>query len=203
MSGALTIQTGQNIVLDFQNHSLNNTGNKSIVGNYGNLEIINGNFTSNASCSVIENYASGVLTIEGSTVLALNKQGIVNKGTLYVKGSVDISSSGAYAIDNRRGASLVVTGGNIAAQTVPGIGNSGKLTVGTKDGIVNTTQPSIQGGTYGIGGSGSVKLYDGIIKGGGSRAIENESKVTDTESEYRIEHGTENTFKTAFLTKWC
>ena len=46
-----------------------------------------------------------------------------------------------------------------------GIYNQGTLTLGEDDGLYHTLVPSIFGGTYGIENNGTLKFFDGRIRG--------------------------------------
>ena len=70
------------------------------------------------------------------------------------------------------------------------------MTIGTNDGIIDSTSPIIQGKNYGlrVPSGKTVKYYDGIIRGGSSYgAIDGEARVTvDTQNNVSMHHRSES-----------
>lgn len=169
----VTIASGQNIEFDLQNFTLTKAG--TVVENNGTLTINNGTIDCTSGGAAINN--AGTLTITGGTVKTTGtpssaKQAIYNDGgTLYIEGGEisTVSTSGdkaRAAVHNLSSGTTVITGGTISAPNLYAVFNaSGNLTIGEKDGYIDTSKPTIIGKTYGIVAYSAYKFYDGTIKG--------------------------------------
>ncbi len=178
------------------------------IRNKGTLRISNGTITADTKSSTINNDPGGRLIITGGNIIQTgtgdkkNKQAIYNNGgTVEISGTAYITAknSGAYNGNNRgviqnlntgnRVGTLIITGGTIESLTGPGIVNqstdnnnySNTVTIGTKDGTIDSITPSIQAYTYGIQNKsgGILNIYDGIIKG---KTGSIDGTVSDTET---------------------
>lgn len=212
-SEAITVNNGQNIVLDLQNYTISNSGDAKVIDNSGRITICNGTLTSNNS-TIIDNESGGTLIVNGVTLTATGiKQAIYNYGggTVEISGDTYISSSATgtptnvtlerATVQNLSGGIMRITGGTIVGSKQQAISNSGTLDIGKKDGNINISTPVIIGETYGLKSNGTVNFYDGIIKGitGGISGT-----VVDQETDAQITNDTESingkTYNTEYLT---
>ena len=202
---AVYIAADKNIVLDLDGHRLYNDGTKnaksmndnttrpSVIENLGSIKIKNGTINANARQSVI-NTATGTVIIENTSVTHTGvgnnntKQAIyLYSGTLIVTGNSTISAnnSGAYQGVNRGviqtdAGTVRILGGTVTSATGPAITSkaAGTIELGEKDGSILNTSPVIQGATNGIETPGTLKFYDGIVKG---KTAAISGTVSDTE----------------------
>ncbi len=207
-------KSGQNIVFDFQNYTLSpeNTG-AAVIENYATIFISNGVITSNGGAAVINNYNNGSITVSGGNIISTGtRQAIYNNSGGYVKitGDVYLSSTATgvptnssmerSTVQNLSGGIMDITGGTIVGVNQQAISNEGTLTIGNKDGIINTSSPVIRGETYGIKSSNVLNFYDGIIKG---KTDFISGSVTDLEVDSEMIEGIEvidnKTYKTVIL----
>lgn len=194
---AVDIVSDQNILLNLNGYILYNDGSKmsenatagrrpSTIENYGELEIINGTVNSSSTQSTINNNGGG-LTLHDVTVTQTgnsSKQAIYNDGgTLLISGNSNISvkNSGSFG-GAYRGAIQNLAGGTITSSTSIAIVNQANslLQLGTENGSIDNTTPTVQGRTYGVYNynNGTFEFYDGTVKG-----ITNSINVTVTEAE--------------------
>ncbi len=217
---AINVIEGKNIVLDLNNNTLSNDGTYSVgsenlaMRNRGTVKVINGTITGNTRSATINNEVGGRLIIENANIIQTgtgngkNKQAIYNNGgTLEISGTSYIcaKNSGAYGGSNRgaiqnlcNGSSIgiaIITGGTIESLTSYGIVNqpSAKLTIGTKDGSIDSTTPVIIGNNYGIQNEGELYLYDGTTKGKTGSIDEDLGTITDIETDATRVDTTETT----------
>lgn len=138
------------------------------------------NVTINSNSSktaAINNFKNGNLKLENISIISTGeRQAIYNYGgVLEISGNSYLSSSTKdkqenYTLDrgtiqNIENGTVIITGGTIVSKTQQAISNEGTLILGTKDGNINKTTPTVIGTTYGIKTIGTFKFYDGIIKG--------------------------------------
>ena len=208
-SEMINVAATKNIILDLNNKTLSNDGNKAIVENYGTLSIINGTISSSADVGAINN-RSGNLTISSGEIIATGtRQAIyIYAGTVEITGSAYLSSntSGEYGgmdratVQCESAGTLKVTGGTIVGNNQHAISSAGTLTIGVKDGNIDATSPILMGKVNGVKTSGTFNFYDGIIKGQ-TAAIN--GTVSDQEDNSQITNGTEtidgSTYQTAVL----
>ncbi len=173
----VTVAANKNIVFDFQSYKLSNSTASSAITNKGIAKLISGTVTSNsASAAVINNDPNGVLTISGGSVIATGKRQAVynDKGTVTITGSAYLTSEALVESSNKRGtvqnlasSTMYITGGTIESSAAGGIAltNLGTATLGIKDGNIITSSPILKGVTIGVNNTGTLKFYDGIIKG--------------------------------------
>ena len=194
-----------------QDATLQNSNNNAVISNNGTVTITNGTVASKSTnTSAINNNSGAKLYINGGRIVATgDRQAVYNESGGYVEISGDsylcssITVTGDRGtVHNLAGGIMVIKGGTIVSTTNQALYNQGTLTIGEKDGSINTTSPVFQGVTYGIKSTVDFNFYDGIAKGQ-NKAIENESKVTGKEDNSIITHNTEtienNEYDTAFL----
>ena len=205
ISERITINANKKIVLNIQNFTISNGGDFPIIENFGTLSISNGTITSSATQGAINNKSGGKLYVSGGSIIATGtRQAIYNDGgTTYISGTAVLrSSTNERATVQNHSGTVNITGGTIISTGFSAVLNeSGKTcNIGTKDGNIDTTSPVIQGTEYGINNSGTLKFYDGDIKGI-TDAIN--GTVSDKETNSQIVNGTEvisgTTYKTAHL----
>ena len=178
----------------------------------GKIVISGGRLTDTGPKQVLYNNG-GVVEITGSAYLSANAENRATvhnqeRGTLTISGGTIVSTSPASstdkrgAVQNMKNGILNITGGSIISQEQFAVNNSAVMTIGTKDGNVDTTSPVIQGATYGVSSSTNFKFYDGIIKGK-TNDFNNEAKIEEKEEGYNVVHHTElideETYQTAYL----
>ena len=220
------VSNGKNIVLDLQGHTITDTVNgdvKIIELNDGKVEVKNGTLTSSATGSTIQLASTGELKLSTGAIVrhTNNKQAIYNDGgTVTVTDNAIVSNNvnNRAAIHNK--GTLVITGGTIISNNAFAVAHeTGSLTIGTKDGTVDSTSPIIQGKTYGVTAVEGYNFYDGTIKGStypvgiatqsgyntNSVKDENKTKITDKEVSTDYVMGSENisgrTYQTLTLEK--
>ena len=206
----ITVGSTKNIVFDIGSYTINNSTNKSVITNQGITEIISGTITTNsANASAINNDPGGNITISGGSVIATGqRQALYNDGgTVLITGDAYLSSKitatgDRGTVQNLANGTMVITGGTMISTTNLALYNVGTLTIGDKDGTIDTTTPVFQGGQYGIKSTANFNFYDGISKGI-TGAINTENKIVDMETGAQIAHGTETidgaTYQTAYL----
>ena len=86
------------------------------------------------------------------------------------------------------GGTLIITGGTIEGLKQQAVSNEGTLTIGTKDGSINTSTPVLIGNIHGVKTTGTFNFYDGIIKG---KTAAIDGTITDQETNSRLINGTE------------
>ena len=173
--------------------------------NSGTLLIQNGTIRKSNLQAVINNKGGGNLYVTGGNIIVTGtRQAIYNEGgTVTISGTANISSTSTEraTVQNHSG-TLNIIGGTIVSSGFSAVVNeSGKtLNIGTKDGNISTSSPIIQGADYGISNDGTLKFYDGKIKGI-TDAFSN--MPNDIETNSQIVNGTEQidgeTYKTAHL----
>ena len=208
VSELVTVTSNKNIIFDFQGHTVSNNGASPVISNKGTITITNGTITSSTTQGAINNESGGKLTITGGQIIATGtRQAVYNNGGIaIITGTAYLSavSTERAAVHNLGNGMLYITGGTIVSTGFSAIQNAGNvMEIGEKDGNVSIDVPVIQGKNYGITSTTNYSFYDGIIKGAGSAATNNESKITDKEQGYIIKHSTEEidgvTYNTAYL----
>lgn len=205
-SEVITVGSGKNIVFDFQNNTLSNNGNNNVIVNTGRIRFISGTITSSATYGAVDNNAGGTFIMTGGNIIATGaRQAIYNDGgTLEISGTAYLSSSTNQraTVQNLSSGNVTITGGTIVSTGSAGINNTANLTIGIKDGTSDITTPVIQGVTQGISSTTNFNFYDGILKGKTS-AVNDETKIQDTEVGYVFAHATETinnqTYRTLYF----
>ena len=210
----ITISANQNIIFNLQNYVVLSVSDAAVVENYGTIKITNGTIRTEQPTSAINNNGTGKIIMTGGSIISNGgKAGIYNLsgGVVEISGDAYLKSkaTGTYSnldrgtIQNFSGGIVTIKGGTIEGETEVAVSNKGTLTIGEKgDGIVSTTSPVIIGKTYGVKSLSKFTYYDGIIKGV-TKAIFDETKISETETGYNIFHSEESisnlTYKTAYL----
>lgn len=165
----LTVLKDQNVVLDIGDNVLNNNGVNNVIKNNGTLKINNGTIISNTTQGAINNNKNATLIMTGGSIYTSGtRQAIYNDGgNLQISGTAYLSSTTTQraTVQNLNNGSILITGGTIVSPNFNAIENTAKLTIGIKDGNINSTSPVIIGKNYGINTTSTFKFYDGIIKG--------------------------------------
>lgn len=95
---------------------------------------------------------------------------------------------------------LIITGGTIIGSKQQAVSNEATLTIGLKDGNINTSSPVLMGEVTGLKSTGTFNFYDGIFKG---KTTAFNATITDKEDNSEVLNGTEvisgATYKTATL----
>lgn len=208
------ILPGHNITINLQNHTVRNKNTGPIFTNNGTLKIMNGsvitqsigNNTTAVQGAINNKGATASLILENVTVESLGpytKQALYNEsgtvivqGTSYIHNSNDTNNSNMKrpAIETKTGGTLTIKEGvTVQSDYNSGIKVDGSnLVIGTKDGTVSTTSPSIQGAIVGVEmtGSQTVKFYDGVVKGV-TNAFTNNQGLNDVELSHELDLSSE------------
>ena len=135
----------------------------------------------------VENKASGTVTISGGSISSSSRMAFVNAGTATISGG-NLFADYSYCLEN--GGNLTVTGGTIISTKGIGLNNnknSQSLTIGTKDGNVNKTEPHIQGKTYGLASNTKpFTFYDGVIIANTPLSALTKEQLTEIEEGYEL-----------------
>ncbi len=207
VSESLTVNTGQNILFNFQNYEVNNVGQNAVIENYGTVEITNGTLTMNIrNKGAINNNKNAVLKISGGTVRNIAseaKHAVYNKGgRLEISGNAYLTSVSGRTNSNIRATvenladedtpgTLIITGGTIVSQYYCAVENKSIMIIGEEGGGVSRSSPLIQGKISGVIASSNFDFFDGVIKGETAAAINNESYVDNVEDHYILTHSQE------------
>ena len=182
----ITITSGQNIVFDLHDKTLSNDGQNNVMENRGTVKITSGSVnTRNTGFSTINNFGTLVLDRVDITVTDSDRQAIYNNGgTVEIKGNSHIISNASgnapadvggpsglqrATIQNFNGGTVTIIDGEIIGTQSYAIANTTKtanvstVTIGTKDGAVDASKPTIKGKTYGVISTGIINFYDGTI----------------------------------------
>ena len=188
-------KTGQNIIIDLQGHTLENSINEAVIENYSTTRIENGTINSNVVSATINNNSGANLIIDNVTINASGeKQAIYNlaNGIVTITGNSYISSEtigkpkyselDRGTIQNLANGIINIMSGTIIGTKQQAISNEGTINIGTKNGNINNSTPIIQGETYGLVNSSIANFYDGKIKGITDAIL---GTITDTETSLR------------------
>lgn len=185
----ITIAAGKEIVFDLNGHTWNhnNVAGQPLIENGGKVTIINGTMTSSLRAGVLNNNSTGEMHIgnDARIVATGSRQAIYNNG-----GKLEISDN-AYlsattgeraTVQNLANGQLVITGGTIISTKQEAVKvESGTLTIGTEDGVADSSTPILQGATYGVNTAVDISMYDGVLRGK-TAAINNTSRITASEA---------------------
>ena len=185
ITSKVTIPSGKKIILDLQDNIISNDGVAPVFENYGDLKIINGTLTSDTTQGLINNNVGGTLTITGGELIATGTKQVVynNGGTVVISGDAFLSSNASdrSTVHNLNNGNITITGGTIVSYNQSAVYNEkGTLTIGIKDGTIDSQSPVIQGKKYGVNASNSFRLYDGTLIGV-TAAVNNESRISEIE----------------------
>ncbi len=102
----------------------------------------------------------GSAIVAGGTVMTKNT-GIVTNSLQMTAGTVTSTENNGITVSSTGS----ITGGNVNG-AIYGVHSQGELTLGTDDGEISNTSPTIIGGSYGLYIDGdTTNFYDGILKG--------------------------------------
>ena len=187
------------------------------IQNFGTMNMSGGFVTIDISIGqgVINNESGGKMNISSGRVIGNQRQAVYNDGgTLTISGdsyfesAVVATDKPRACIQNNKGTINILGGTIISTSTqYPAVLNNATMTIGTNDGIINSTSPVIQGKYYGlrVPSGKTVKYYDGVIKGNAAYgAIDGENRVVvDTQNNVSIQHRNETiddmTYDVAYL----
>lgn len=198
---AITVKQNQNIKFDIQDYTISNKGNAAVIENNGTIEIVSGNITSNADTAAINNNRTGKLKVSGGSIVATGtRQAIYNNagGRVEITGNAYLCSSAIgvpngttldrATVHNLANGTVIITGGTIIGKKQQAVSNAGTLTIGTKDGNINTSSPVLIGETVGVESTKNFYYYDGIIK---ARTTAISGTITEQEQNSTIVNSTE------------
>ena len=157
---------------------------RGAIYNEGTVVISGGTLKSSApQRAVVQNAKTGAsITMTGGTVI---QTVVSNMGALH---------------NEKTGTSITITGGTVTSvgNAVQAIAGS-TLVIGTddNDNSYDATSPVIQGDQYGVSSAVNYSVYDGIIKGK-TAAVNDESKITGTETGTTKKNGTEGLYHTLY-----
>lgn len=206
----ITVSAKKNIIFDFRNSTLSNDGNNNVISNDGTIKFISGSIVSSASFGAVNNNSGATLIMTGGKIIATgSRQAIYNvNGTVEISGNAYLSATTNQrsTVQNMTSGTLIITGGTIVSTGSSAINNSASMTIGIKDGDVDSTSPIIRGITNGISTTSDFNFYDGIIEGK-KDAINDISKLQDKEDDYLVANSTETVdgvvYKTIYLGERC
>ena len=204
------IAKNKNIILDLQNHTISNSDNTPILENNGYIVLKNGTFvTTSTGTGGINNNKDATMKLIDLTITSTGaKQALYNNGGIVeISGDSHFSntSSNRAAVHNLNNGTMTIKSAEIIATAYHGVYNeSGTLTIGEKDGVIDTTNPVIRGAKSGlyVANGQTFNFYDGIIKGK-ENAINTPSALDGKEEGSEIKNDTEVidsvTYKTAIM----
>ena len=200
--------TNKDIVLDLNNHTLTGTAGQTIKTKIP-LEIKNGTVIQTSSNGTIDIGPGGHLIINNGRVENSGGRAAIynDGGTVEIGGDVYLTSNAEFASGKKRGTvqnesgTTIITGGTIintrSSSSYAVSVKTGTFTLGTQDGIYNTSSITLQGNTNGIYSDVNYSVYDGVIKGKDA-AVNNESKITSTEANSTKINTEEATYKVLY-----
>jgi len=188
LTSGVIVAENQNIEFNIQNFKIDMVGSSYVIENHGTILIQNGTITSSAAQAIINNESDGVITITGGSLIASGtKQALYNNGgiaTISGNAYLSATSSNRPAAHNLLG-TMTISGGTIYSSKYSAVVNTGTLTIGTEDGNVDKTSPSIQGAQNGVNSTMDFDFFDGSIKGKNA-AINNNIEIQNKEDGYDI-----------------
>lgn len=197
------------ITFDLQGHTITLTvNNRPVFENFtGNITITNGKIVTEATQGAVNNRgASGTTTLTNLEIVATGtRQAVYNEyGTMIIGNNCNFSSttSERATVHNLNGGTMIITGGTFYSSGFSAVKNDANstLTIGSKDGVISTSIPNMRGKTYGVENYGTLKYYDGILKGITGALSGN---IADQETGSQTVSGTEtidgNTYNTMSL----
>ncbi|MBO4245723.1 MAG: InlB B-repeat-containing protein [Bacilli bacterium] len=203
----VVIPSTKNIILNGNNITLTNNGNKPIIENNGTITINNAVLNSGAAQAAINNLAGHLIVNNSRVVETSAKQAMyITGGTVEITGNSYFESQTYGTPDGstmERGTVQVISGnlivhsGTIVGTKQQAISNEGTLTIGVKDGSIDSSSPVLMGAVHGIRNAGTFNFYDGIIKGKNDAIYGN---VDDQETDSQIVIGSETISNNTYIT---
>ncbi len=184
-NGTLTLISG----------TIENTGTAAAVTNNKTFTMTGGRITTTSNNNAaVNNKASATFDMSGGEIIATGlRQAAYNEtGTMYISGTAYLSSTAKVESSNSRGtvqnlanSTIEITGGTIVSTAANGIAftNLGTATVGNDDGNISTTSPVFRGTGSGIKNTGTLNIYDGILRSSGSSPLSGNYTSLATNSE--------------------
>ncbi len=208
-------------------YSLTNNGNLEIINTSdtnGSItgSVINGTIINNGTLTLGSTSNSGDMTVRNTRTYvgdAISNSGtiIINSANIYSNGTAIVNQAGGIITMNDgyihgaadtaiiNNGTITMIGGTVYTSSYDGIDNrSGSvLTLGINDGIVSTSNPSIQSsdsigaGVY-VRSGATFNYYDGIIKGKGTGKSIN-GTITNIPTGYQVYKETVDGVESAWL----
>lgn len=201
LNASVELPGSKRLTIDLNNHTISNSGdNMNLFENKGTSTIMNGTLTTNSAQGAVNNRVSGGnLTLSNLTITATGtRQAVYNeRGTITITGNCHLSntSSERAAVQNKVSGTINIISATIVSTNFSAVvADAGTINIGTKDGSISTSSPSITGSNYGVDVSSTLHFYDGVIKGK-TDAIHG----TVSDSDGTIITGTDGDYKTAHL----
>ena len=130
---------------------------------------------------------SGIAVASSSKLIITDNAGTAGKIVSTVSSISNLITNKGY---------LTIVNGTISGVGTSTIYSEGTLTLGTLDGEVSITVPTIQGGEYAVNAVNGFNFYDGILKG---TTVAYSGDIVDIEPGYDKVSGTEGSYKTAYI----
>ena len=185
---------GKKYIFDLNGHTITNNDTQ-IIDTKAEIEVKNGKLVCGAEAGAVNISAStGKFIINSGRIEAKGKRQAIynNGGTVLIGGTAYLSSvtSQRSAVQMQSG-TLIITGGTIVSDSSSAVKiNGGAFTLGTQDGRFDRKAIELRGATYGVETGRAINVYDGTLKGV-SAAINDESRISGTESGFAKTHATE------------
>lgn len=210
ISEHIVIPSNKTIILDLQGFTLSSRVDDAVITNNGTLTITNGIVTSVIETGTINNNTNGFLRINGATIIGIHRSAIYNSGgTVEILDGYLVSDASGVptastlergTVFNLNGGTVIITGGTIIGNAKQAISNDrSTLIIGTAGDGINTSSPEIRGKTCGISNIGTLKYYDGIIKGITGTI---EGTITEKEENTSIVEGSEVIDDETYITNY-
>ena len=167
----ITVQNNRKIILDLDGHTIKNKAGETLplIESQGTLEIVGGTLKTDTSQGAI-NVPKGTVTINGTTIEATGtRQAVyVDKGKAIITGGAVLSSTSTEraTVQTLANGTVDILDATITSTGYSAVANAGTLNIGSHDGNINISTPTIVGNDYGVNRTGgTVNFYDGTIKG--------------------------------------
>ena len=175
-----SVPANKNIVLDINNHTINNVDNNSdaVLTNYGTTKIISGTIsTSSTAVSAINNKPGGNLIITGGNIISTGKKQALHNdgGTVEITGTAYLSSVAPErpGVTNLNNATMTISGGTIESTKQQAVVNEGLLTISGNP-TLNSTSTTVAAFTN----SGTATITGGTIVSKSQDAVSNSGTLT-------------------------
>ena len=206
------------ITLTGTNHELKNIlfnlngftisyASSNVIKSKARMEITNGTINCSAGSGAIDIESGGNMVINNVTINATGTRQAVynNGGNLTIKGNSYLQNKEQRAaVHNLNGGTTIIESGTIVSSgTIGAVYNEkGTVIIGTEDNLYDETSPVLQGASYGLATKDNTttnKIYDGILKGV-TAAVDNESRITDTEANAVKVNDVDGNYKILYYT---
>ena len=203
-----------NIKLNLNKNTISNANANAVITNNGKLEITNGNITSKSTTNAaINNEATGTIVVGKGSKISMTieggRQAMYNRGNAKIEENAELYSASTIraSVQNISGGKLIITSGKIHSTGFSALVNAGTLTIGIKDGNVDTQNPMFKGGKndtgkcYGIESTSKFDFYDGIVNGIDD-AFSDRSKIQGKEELYHIIYNNKEIDSMSYVTAY-